>query len=297
MNNKILAASILIVSIGIASYFLYMYNYNEAKDAMSTVMRSNNMLAYAFPIFEAEEEAKIDKYFNELVDQYVVPELRPLLENITKNQRTFLGMILGTGNLIETEEQLNDILSNAPPHRDPDPEQQALNKKINDTETARLGLPLGPAPSPVQFEVDEEITLHKVPYTAPGQISINIVSGSGNLSIMNNHSDFTPLGWSGTISFDDGTKQKSVSGHGWDRFIMDCNPGTIFGVSVQKESKYGYLDVSINGNELEPVDIDIDNIGDIWSEAEETYAPYGIVSITSTCPSFDPAVADLSMLE
>jgi hypothetical protein len=43
---------------------------------------------------------------------------------------------------------------------------------------------------------------------------------------------------------------------------------------------------------------DIDDIlDDIWGEAEETYAPYGIVSITSTCPSFDPAVADLSMLE
>ncbi|MGC1135814.1 MAG: hypothetical protein WA941_23520 [Nitrososphaeraceae archaeon] len=257
------------------------------------------MLAHALPTFEAEEEAKIDKYFNELVDQYVVPELRPLLENITKNQRTFLGMILGTGNLIETEERLNDILGNAPPHRDPDPEQQALNKEMNDTETARLALGLIPAPSPVQFQVIEETgkgdMMDKIPYTAPGQVSIGIVSGSGNRSVLNNHSDFTPLGWSGTISFDDGTKQKSVSGYGWDRFIMDCNPGTIFGVSVQKDSEYGYLEVFIAGNEIEPVDID--NIDDIWSEAEETYAPYGIVSITSTCPSFDPAVADLSILE
>jgi hypothetical protein len=68
-------------------------------------------------------------------------------------------------------------------------------------------------------------------------------------------------------------------------------------------SSIAYADsrLSISGNELEPVDIytgDIDDILDeIWGEAEETYAPYGIVSITSTCPSFDPAVADLSMLE
>ncbi|MGH9988519.1 MAG: hypothetical protein ACRD8W_31680, partial [Nitrososphaeraceae archaeon] len=139
------------------------------------------------------------------MDQFVVPELRPLLENITNSQRTVWGMILAVGQKpIETKERLNDVIGDVE-DIPPDPEHEALMKKVNDTETARFALPLIPAPSPVEFEVDVEITLHKVPYTAPGQISINIVSGSGERSIMNNHSDFTPLGWSGTIGFDDGT--------------------------------------------------------------------------------------------
>ena len=286
MIKKVIIACIIIVAMSIVSYQLYMYNYNEAKDAMSLV--GPNMLAYALPTFEAEEDKKV----NDLVEKYIPPEHRYLTENLTDSQKRVLGGLLAVSQETPAEEQLKNIIQDA---KDipPDPEHEALMEKVNDTETARLALGLIPAPSPVQFEVDEEITLHKVPYTAPGQISINIVSGSGERSIMNNHSDFTPLGWSGTISFDDGTKQKSVIGDGWDRFIMDCNPGTIFGVSVQKDSEYGYLEVSITGNEIEPLDI----ADDIWGEAEETYAPYGIVSITSTCPSFDPAVTDLSMIE
>lgn len=59
---------------------------------------------------------------------------------------------------------------------------------------------------------------------------------------------------------------------------MDCNPGTTFCVSVQKDSEYVYLELSLAGNELEPVDMDT------WSETEVTYAPYGIISISDVCP-------------
>jgi len=44
--NKFLIAAVIITGLGTAYYFLYQYNYNEAKDTMSMVM-PEFMLAYA----------------------------------------------------------------------------------------------------------------------------------------------------------------------------------------------------------------------------------------------------------
>jgi hypothetical protein len=47
MNRSVLtAAAVIVVGLGIAYYFLYWYNYNEAKDTMSLVM-PKYMLTYA----------------------------------------------------------------------------------------------------------------------------------------------------------------------------------------------------------------------------------------------------------
>lgn len=228
-----------IIGIGVLSYFLYQYNYNETKDVTYLIM-PDYMLAYA-QLFDPK--------------QYVLNE--------TLLNETFA-----------------ELVKNPPP---PDPYQI----KFNQVEEARKALPFMRAPSPVQFEVDEDITLHKVPLTMPGQIAINVIAGSGDRDILKSHSDFTPLNWSGSVLYDGGTIQKSIGGHGWDRFLMDCPPGTPWGVSVQKDSEYGYLELSYAGKEvyanstmIEWPASDVEPYGD----SEEVYEPYGMITISDICP-------------
>jgi hypothetical protein len=132
----------------------------------------------------------------------------------------------------------------------PDPELVKLQKAINASDVARSALPpISSAPTPIQFSVVNDTgkgyALDKISYTIPGQIYVDVIVGSGERKVVNNFSDFIPLGWSGSILYDGGTKQKSVGGDGWNRLIMDCPPGTPFGISFQKESEYGYMEVDI----------------------------------------------------
>lgn len=181
---------------------------------------------------------------------------------------------------------LKEARKNTPP----DP----LTIMINKTETARTALPPISAPSPVQFNVVEQTgggyTLDEIPFTRPGQIHIDIIVGSGERKLVDNFSDFTPLGWSGSILYDKGKKQKSIGGSGWDRLIMDCTPGTPFGISFQKDSKYGYLEVDIQRSEID-INGDRTNILDFskpfYAEGAKTFEPYGIVSISDICPPLD----------
>lgn len=71
-----------------------------------------------------------------------------------------------------TEERLRNIIQDA---KDipPDPEHEALMKKVNDTETARAALPFVGAQSPVRYNPDE-VNWTEIPYTAPGQIGISV---------------------------------------------------------------------------------------------------------------------------
>ena len=55
--NKLFLAAVIILGLSISYYFLYQYNYNEAKDAMSLVM-PDHMLAYAQQNEETEDPIK-----------------------------------------------------------------------------------------------------------------------------------------------------------------------------------------------------------------------------------------------
>jgi hypothetical protein len=57
MKNKFLLTAAIVVGLGVAYYFLYQYNYNEAKDAMSMIM-PDYMLVYAQPWKEIENTEK-----------------------------------------------------------------------------------------------------------------------------------------------------------------------------------------------------------------------------------------------
>jgi hypothetical protein len=83
-----------------------------------------------------------------------------------------------------------------------DPEGQRINNIFNQTEEARRALPLiESARSPLQLNVVNDTgkgdMLDTIPFTKPGQIHIDIRSGSGELNIANNHSNWIPLRWSG----------------------------------------------------------------------------------------------------
>lgn len=96
----------------------------------------------------------------------------------------------------------------------------------------------------------ERDMLDVILFVKPGQIYLDIRSGSGELNIQDNHSDWISYIWSGNILFDGGTDQKSICGVVWDRLIMDCNPGTLFEVTSQKESEENVLRVDIYADEI-----------------------------------------------
>jgi hypothetical protein len=89
------------------------------------------------------------------------------------------------------------------------------------------------------------------------------------------------------IRFDGGTDLKSIGGNGWDRFIMDCPPGTPFGITAQKDTESGILEVFTyanevdeNGRRLPPLSLDIE----LYGQTVETGEAYGIISISDVCP-------------
>lgn len=86
--------------------------------------------------------------------------------------------------------------------------------------------------------------------------------------------------------FDSGSKSVSYAGIGNDEFIMDCTPDTPYGAIFQNDEDDGSLTVMILGS-------DYTSYGSPETlEFEETYAPYGIISISGTCPSFDPTITE-----
>lgn len=274
------------------SYFLYWYNYNEARDTMSMMMTPEFMLVHAQPVYQAD----LDKEFKENVEKYMPPEFRKLVENLTDHQQGTLNaiLIIGKEKLLEQPpeywSETIENMKNLPP---PDPEIVILQKVLNDTETGRAALaPISSAPSPIQFSVVNDTgkgdMLDMIPFTKPGQIYIDIRSGSGDLDITNNHSDWIPLSWSGSILFDGGTDQKSIGGRGWDRFIMDCTPGTPFGVTAQKDTESGILEVSTYANEVDengnkiPLALTEETLP--YGQTEETGEAYGLISISDICP-------------
>ena len=74
---------------------------------------------------------------------------------------------------------------------------------------------------------------------------------------------------------------------------MDCPPGTPFGITAQKRTESGILEVFTGSNEAysngtkRPF-TDLHTFG----QTEETGAPYGLISIFDICPSYDPAEAN-----
>ena len=128
-------------------------------------------------------------------------------------------------------------------------------------ETRKLS-PLIEAPSPVQFDTD--LSSKKVPITAPGQIASETTMGEWA----------APSGWSGAMNYDGGSKIKSIGGYGRDYFLMDCPAGLPYGITVQKGSEFGYMEVYITGSERDTE----------FGEHEKTYEPYGIISISGICP-------------
>jgi hypothetical protein len=125
----------------------------------------------------------------------------------------------------------------------------------------------------------DEVNWTEVPYAAPGQITILITAEEETVD----GTDRLPNEWSGNIRFDSGSKAVSYSGLGEDYFIMDCPPGTPYGVMFQNNEDSGYLAVFIQGSDYTSVTPET---------LELELAPFGVISISRTCPSFDPVVAE-----
>jgi hypothetical protein len=67
---------------------------------------------------------------------------------------------------------------------------------------------------------------------------------------------------------------------------MDCAPGTPYGVIFQNDEDNGELTVMILAS-------DYSSYGSPETlEFEQSFAPYGVISISASCPSFDPAIAE-----
>lgn len=246
-------------------------------------------LVYALPTFETLENKK----FNELIEKYIPQEHRYLTENLTESQRNVLSAILAVGGDSLIVENIPDNLKDLAGKEDPppDPQHEANMKRLNNTATAKAVLPFVGAQSPIRYNTDE-VNDTEIPYTAPGQILIYISAETEypkydeNFNPVENETETLPNSWSGNIRLDAGSKSVSYAGMGNDEFIMDCPPGTPYGLIFQNDEDSGSLTVMILGSDYASYGLPES------LEFEETFAPYGIISITGTCPSFDPAIAE-----
>ena len=263
----------------------------------SAMIMPNSVLVNALPFFEAEE-AEQEKKINDIIEKHIPQEYRHLVDNLTDYQHNMLGVVLGMHGDDLIIENISDYIERfaskeTPP---PDPEHEALMKRLNDTATAKAALPFVYAESPVRYNTDE-VNDTEIPYTAPGQILI-YVSAEYEQQKLNMHREpYEPAflnetetlsnPWSGNIRFDSGSKSVSYAGMSKDEFIMDCAPGTPYGVIFQNDEDYRSLTVMILGSDYTTSSGSLESL-----EFEQTHAPYGIISISGTCPSFDPAIAE-----